>query len=62
MQPASTPTSSHGRPSTSSQLVGMAMARHVIAVEPLAALSGEELAALLAPTLQRCLVGELRRS
>ena len=45
-----------------SQLVGMVMARHVIAVEPLAALSGDELADLLAPTLQRYLVGELRRS
>ena len=45
-----------------SQIVGMVMARHVIEVEPLAALSGDELAALLAPTLQRYLVGELRRS
>ena len=45
-----------------SQIVGMVMARHVIEVEPLAALSAGELAALLAPTLQRYLVGELRRS
>ena len=45
-----------------SQIVGMVMARHVIEVEPLAALSSGELAALLAPTLQRYLVGELRRS
>ena len=45
-----------------SQIVGMVMARHVIGVEPLAALSSEELAALLAPTFQRYLVGELRRS
>ena len=45
-----------------SQIVGMVMARHVIEVEPLAALSGEELAALLAPTLQRYLAGELAPS
>ena len=38
------------------------MARHVIEVEPLVALSGDELAALLAPTFQRYLVGDLRRS
>jgi AcrR family transcriptional regulator len=44
------------------QIVGMVMARHVIEVEPLAALSADELADLLAPTLQRYLVGELRRS
>jgi AcrR family transcriptional regulator len=45
-----------------SQIVGMVMARHVIEVEPLAELSSGELVALLAPTLQRYLVGELRRS
>jgi len=45
-----------------SQIVGMVMARHVIEVEPLAELSSGELAALLAPTLQRYLVGELGRS
>ena len=45
-----------------SQIVGMVMARHVIGVEPLVALSGEELAALLAPTFQRYLVGELNHS
>jgi AcrR family transcriptional regulator len=45
-----------------SQIVGMVMARHVIEVEPLAALSADELATLLAPTFQRYLVGELRRS
>ena len=43
-----------------SQIVGMVMARHVIEVEPLATLSGDELAALLAPTLQRYLTGEVR--
>ena len=45
-----------------SQIVGMVMARHVIEVEPLAELSSGELVTLLAPTLQRYLVGELRRS
>ena len=40
-----------------SQIVGMVMARHVIEAEPLVSLSGEELAARLAPTLQRYLVG-----
>jgi hypothetical protein len=45
-----------------SQIVGMVMARHVIGVEPLVALSGEALAALLAPTFQRYLVGELNHS
>ena len=45
-----------------SQIVGMVMARHVIEVEPLAALSTDELATLLAPTFQRYLVGELRHS
>lgn len=40
-----------------SQIVGVIMARHVIGAEPLASLSGDELAAHLAPTLQRYLVG-----
>jgi len=33
------------------------MARHVIEAEPLRSLSGEELVAWLAPTLQRYLAG-----
>jgi len=45
-----------------SQIVGMVMARHVIGVEPLVALSRDELTALLAPTFQRYLVGELHHS
>jgi AcrR family transcriptional regulator len=38
------------------QIIGLAMARYVIAVEPMASLGAEELVALLAPALQR-LVG-----
>jgi AcrR family transcriptional regulator len=40
-----------------SQIVGLIMARHVIEAEPLRSLSGEELAAWVAPTLQRYLAG-----
>jgi AcrR family transcriptional regulator len=43
----------------SSQMVGIVMARHVVGVEPLVSLTPERLAALLAPTLQRYLVGPL---
>ncbi|MHA6764390.1 TetR/AcrR family transcriptional regulator [Streptacidiphilus sp. PAMC 29251] len=41
-----------------SQLIGLAMARYVIAVEPVASASAEELVPLLAPTLQRYLIGD----
>lgn len=37
------------------QIIGLAMARYVIKVEPVASLSPEELVALLAPALQRFL-------
>ncbi|ACU74420.1 transcriptional regulator, TetR family [Catenulispora acidiphila DSM 44928] len=40
------------------QIIGLAMARYVIGVEPVASLGSEELIALLAPALQRLLVGE----
>lgn len=43
----------------SSQVVGIVMARHVVEVEPLASLTPERLASLLAPTLQRYLAGPL---
>lgn len=43
----------------SSQVVGLVMARHVVEVEPLASLTPERLAALVAPTLQRYLAGPL---
>src|SRR5262249_8026316 len=42
-----------------SQLVGLGMARYVIAVEPLASLPAERLVRLYGPTLQRYLTGEL---
>ncbi|WP_194893428.1 TetR/AcrR family transcriptional regulator [Catenulispora pinisilvae] len=39
------------------QIVGLTMARYVIAVEPIASLSPEKLVDLLAPALQRLLAG-----
>jgi AcrR family transcriptional regulator len=43
----------------SSQMVGMVMARYVIAIEPLASADDETIAAAIAPTIQRYLVGPL---
>ena len=42
-----------------SQLIGLALARYVVAVEPLASAPLEVLVRALAPTLQRYLVGDL---
>jgi hypothetical protein len=42
-----------------SQLIGLAMARYVVAVEPLASVSTETLVRALGPTVQRYLVGDL---
>lgn len=42
-----------------SQIVGLVMARHVVAVEPLASTDPDDLVAVLAPTLQRYLSGPL---
>jgi AcrR family transcriptional regulator len=42
-----------------SQVVGMAMARYVIAVEPLASASPDEVVRAMGPTIQRYLVGKL---
>ncbi len=42
-----------------SQIVGLAFARYVVEVEPLASLPASELVDVLAPTLQRLLVGPL---
>lgn len=42
-----------------SQIVGLVMARYVVCVEPLASLPADELAARVAPTFQRYLVGPL---
>lgn len=44
-----------------SQLVGLVMARHVVAVEPLASLPGDELAVAIAPNLQRYIAEPLDR-
>jgi hypothetical protein len=46
----------------SSQLIGLVMARYVIRAEPLASLAPEAVVALVAPTLQRHLVGALEAS
>lgn len=43
-----------------SQVVGLVMARHVVALEPLVSLPAEQLAAAIAPTLQRYLTEPLR--
>jgi AcrR family transcriptional regulator len=42
-----------------SQLIGLALARYVVAVEPLASVPPEVLVRALAPTVQRYLVGDL---
>jgi AcrR family transcriptional regulator len=42
-----------------SQLVGLAVTRHVLALEPLASLELEALVAIYAPTLQRYLTGKI---
>ena len=40
-----------------SQVVGIALARYVVLVEPLASMAADEVIDLLAPTFQRFLVG-----
>jgi AcrR family transcriptional regulator len=42
------------------QLVGVMSARHVIPVEPIASAGLDEVAALLGPTVQRCLIDHAR--
>jgi len=42
-----------------SQIVGLVMARYVVALEPLASMPPEAVAEAIAPTLQRYLVGPL---
>jgi AcrR family transcriptional regulator len=43
-----------------SQIIGIGMARFVIGLEPLASVSGDDLVAAIAPTLQRYLTGDVR--
>jgi AcrR family transcriptional regulator len=42
-----------------SQVIGLVMARHIVLVEPIASLDEERLVEVLAPTIQRYLVGAL---
>ena len=42
-----------------SQIVGLAFARHVVGVEPLASATDDALVAAVAPTLQRYLTGDI---
>ena len=42
-----------------SQVIGLILARYVLAVEPLASMPADELVATYAPTLQRYLTGPL---
>lgn len=44
------------------QIVGLALARYVLRLEPVASASDEELVASIGPTVQRYLTGELRAS
>lgn len=46
-------------PLVASQVLGIIVLRYLIAAEPLASLSGEEVVEIYAPTLQRYLTGEL---
>ncbi|MET0525535.1 MAG: hypothetical protein ABWZ91_12090 [Nocardioides sp.] len=46
-------------PLVASQMVGLIFLRYIVGVEPLASLSGDEIVAIYAPTLQRYLTGEL---
>lgn len=42
-----------------SHMIGLAMARHVLAIEPIASADAETLVAIVGPTLQRYVTGEL---
>ena len=44
------------------QLVGLAVARHVLRVEPLASADHETIVAAVGPTMQRYLTGDLGRT
>lgn len=42
-----------------SHMIGLAMARHVLAIEPIASVDAETLVAIVGPTLQRYVTGDL---
>jgi hypothetical protein len=42
------------------QLIGLAMARYLIGLEPVASMTADELAAAVGPTLGRYLTGDVR--
>ncbi len=42
-----------------SQMIGLIVMRYVVGLEPLASMSGDEIVACYAPTLQRYLDGDL---
>ncbi|BBX10945.1 TetR family transcriptional regulator [Mycobacterium novum] len=44
---------------TASQLMGIVVARYIVGLEPLASLPGDQVVAMVAPTLQRYLTGDL---
>ncbi len=46
-------------PLVASQIVGLIVLRYIIGVEPLASLSGDDVVAIYAPTVQRYLTGDL---
>src|SRR5919112_1282407 len=46
-------------PLVASQVIGLILMRYVLAVEPLASMSREDLIAIYAPTIQRYLTGDL---
>jgi hypothetical protein len=56
-EPVSTQSPRAGR--KPSQIVGLIMARYVVAVEPLASMPAEQVAAAVAATMERYLVGPL---
>jgi hypothetical protein len=43
-----------------SQIVGLALARYIVRVEPLASLPAAHVIEYIAPTFQHCLVGTLK--
>ena len=46
-------------PLVASQMIGLIMVRYVLKVEPVASMSVDQTVAVLAPTIQRYLTGDL---